>query len=489
MSGSPSSAIMTFQNAFQTPSLPTSYSGRAAAASAASSAVHENMTAMFARIFVSKPDKTTQKLVKKRPVANLAASTLAPSAFQRQAAGTASREPSHKPKFSLQAKPLPKEPQTNLIISNRISCDGSDVKTARSSSRHTVGPLDHQKPGHWRPGSVCSIGQADHPPKQQASRVTNSRAPTVSSSTRSQPSRTPMLSRDSRSPSSSSSIPAHSNPLRSSPSVATVPGPGPVNRGARSVQQIMGRRYTAKLSRMSVLPALPELTEEEQAFVSVLNSPITTLRCPIPRPAAPVNLPDAHCNQSRQLKARNDLVEFANELKAENAQLSVQLQDTVSQNIVATTQLEQQKKDNLALEETFKALWALVQPDNILETTQICQQVKLLSTSSQSQTTSAATTNKTRDITALERKLEQQTQQISSYRCSEAASRQLTQTLVHENKQMKARFDKVDAERLRLQTSLHAAEAKLERIERSLYVYPSSAQEILSGTASLLNRK
>lgn len=240
---------------------------------------------------------------------------------------------------------------------------------------------------------------------------------------------------------------------------------------------------------MSVLPALPELTEQEPAFVSVSKSPITALRCPIPRPAAPVNLPDAQRSQSQQLKARNDLVDFTNGLKAENAQLSVQLQDTVSQNIVATTQLEQQKKDNLALEESLKALWALVQPDNILETAQICQQVQLLSTSSQSQTTSAMTTNKTRDIAALERKLEQQTQRLSSYRCSDAASRHLTQTLVQESKQMKTRFDKVEAERLRLQTSLQAAEAKLERIERSLYVYPSSAQGILSGTASLLDRK
>lgn len=240
---------------------------------------------------------------------------------------------------------------------------------------------------------------------------------------------------------------------------------------------------------MSVLPALPELTEEEQACVSVLNSPITALRCSISRPTAPVNLPDTHRSQSQQLKARNDIVEFANELKVENAQLSVQLQDTVSQNIVAIDQLEQQKKETLALEESLKALWALVQPDNILETVQICQQVKLLSASSQSQTTSATTTNKTRDTATLERKLEQQTQQLSSVRCNEAASRQLAHTLVNENKQIKSRLNKVEAERLRLQTSLQAAEAKLERIERSLYVYPSSAQEILSGTASLLDRK
>lgn len=434
-----------------------------------------------------KPDNTTRKLVKKRSMANLAASGSAPSAFQRQASGSAPKEFSHAPESSLQAKPLPKEPQAKVSISSRIACDGPDVNTAQSSSRRSVSPQD-QRPDQWRPESMSSTGQGVHLPKQQASRDTNSSAPTLSSSTQLQYSRTPMSSIGSRSASSSSSVPAHPSPLRSSTSVATAPGPSSAHRGTRSVQQIMGRRYTTKLSRMSVLPALPELTEEEQAFVSVLKSPISTLRCPIPRPAAPVNLTDAHRSQSQQLKARNDLVEFANELKGENAQLSVQLQDTVSQNIVATTQLEQQKKDNLALEESLKALWALVQPDNILETAQIRQQIKLLSTSSQPQN-SATTTKNTQDIAALEQKLEQQTHQLLSYKRSEAASRQLTQTLVHENKQMKARFDKVEAERLRLQTSLHAAEAKLERIERSLYVYPSSAQEILSGTASLLDTK
>lgn len=241
---------------------------------------------------------------------------------------------------------------------------------------------------------------------------------------------------------------------------------------------------------MSLLPALPELVEEEAAFGSVMNSPMTALRCPIPRPTAPVNLPDAQRSQSQQLKARNDLVEFANELRTENAQLSVQLQNTVSQKIVATTQLQQQKKETLALEESLKELWALVQPNNLLETAQICQQVKLLSTSSPEQPqTSASTTRNTEDIAALEQKLAQQTRRLSSCKRSEAASQQLTQTLVNENKQMKARFDKVEAERLRLQTSLHAAEAKLQRIERSLYVYPSSAQEVLSGTDSLQDRK
>lgn len=242
---------------------------------------------------------------------------------------------------------------------------------------------------------------------------------------------------------------------------------------------------------MSVLPALPELIEEEHARASLLNSTKTASICPIPRPTAPVNLPDAQRSRSQQLKARNDLVEFTNELRTENAQLSVQLQDTVSQKIVATTQLQQQRKESFALEESLKALWALVQPNNLLETAQICQQVKLLSTSSQSQTsaTTTTTTKNTQDMAAMEQKFAQQTQQLSSFRRSEAASRQLTQTLVNENKQIKARFDKVEAERLRLQTSLHAAEAKLQRIERSLYVYPPSAQEILLGTASLPDMK
>lgn len=174
---------------------------------------------------------------------------------------------------------------------------------------------------------------------------------------------------------------------------------------------------------------------------------------PLPRLASPVNLPSIHRSQSQQLKARNDLVEAANDLKAENAQLSSALQDAISQRIVATTQLEQLKRDNVALQ-------ALLQP--------------------QQQQTTAPNTE------ALEQKLAQQAQQIAFLRRSDAASRRMADGMVVENKHMKAELDQIKSERTRLRAGLDAAEGKLERIERSLYIYPSSAvQEMAKRTSEL----
>lgn len=286
--------------------------------------------------------------------------------------------------------------------------------------------------------------------------------------------------------SSSPSTVAYSRPLQSKTPLAMAGVTGSVRR-ARSIQKIMGKKYIARLSRMSVLPALPELPDEEQPPTLVVPSTRMALPLPPPRPAAPVNLPDVHRSQSQQLKARNDLVEFADKLIAENAQMSSQLRDAVSCGVVFANQLEEQKKDSLALEESLQALWLLAQPGSILKTAQICEQVKFLATVSGNH--NPTVTKAHTGTTCPEQKLVQQSQQLVCYKRDDAASRQLADLLVHENKHMKSRLDRVEAERLRLQASLHAAEGKLERIERSLYVYPSSAQEILSGTAAALSRK
>lgn len=288
------------------------------------------------------------------------------------------------------------------------------------------------------------------------------------------------------SPSSRSTL-IHPNLIHSSLPVAMAVIPSSVRR-VRGVHQIMGKKYSTRLNRMSILPALAELSDEEQPCIPIVSSTTPILPCPPPRPAAPVNFPNVHRSQSLQLKARSELVDAADELKAENAQLSSNLRDAVSQRVVATTQLEQQKKDNVVLEEAIQALWSLVQPNNILKTTQICEQVRLLSIEV-SKSQPPIITGSVQDPTALEHRLVQQTQQLAFYKRNDAASRQLAETLVHENKNMKSRLDKAENESLRLQSSLHAAEVKLGRIERSLYIYPSSAQDIFSGSASPLDRK
>lgn len=153
--------------------------------------------------------------------------------------------------------------------------------------------------------------------------------------------------------------------------------PGSVER-ARIIQRIMGKKYTIKLSRMSVLPVLSELPEGAHSHTLVAPSLMAALPFPPPRPTAPVNLPDVQRSQRQQLKARNDLVDFANVLVIKNARLSSHLRGADARSVSFAKQLEQQKKDSLALEESIHALWSLVQPGSLLSTTQICEQIKVL---------------------------------------------------------------------------------------------------------------
>ncbi|KAJ4418993.1 hypothetical protein N0V82_005218 [Gnomoniopsis sp. IMI 355080] len=466
----PPSRRMAFNDAIKSSSEPSSLIGRAAVGAAVSSTAGKTMPAVFASIYYSKADRSPQKLKKKYPIPNLTASLSGPPQRQREAAPTPYRVFPHKPNSSAQEKSIPTEQQKELVVHNTVF--ELDAHPAYSSSSHPFGS-QMQRPRQVRHGSNISTVQAELPDSMKLRRPNGSSALPR-----------PVCGRLQLS-SSSPSTKVHFSPLHSKAPLAMAGATGSVRR-ARNIQRIMGKKYVTRLSRMSILPALSELPDEEQSPTLLVTPRTTALPLPPPRPVAPVNVPDVQRSQSQQLKARNSLAEFADKLIVEKAQMSLQLRDAVSHSVIFANQLEQQKQDTLALKESLQALWSLAQPGSTLKTVQICEQVKLLAAVSGCQIPNVTKTIP--ESAVLEQKLIQQSQQVVCYKSNDAASRQLANSLVHENKHMKSRLDKVEAERLRLQASLHAAEVKLERIERSLYVYPSSAQEILSGTAASLSR-
>lgn len=502
---------MVSKNAVNSPSAPSFFAGRAAA-DAVYPAIGKSMWAMFASVYHAKTDYRPRKLTKRRPVRESTLSTFAPPPSQLGRVPTFPRADSSQLKATSQTKPIFEEPQRKLAVPSRSAVFEMDATPTRISSRRPANPPYRTSPPtgtQIQPPNQVRRELSDHP-SARLSATTNTLPPLSARLKRpnlpTPVGARPMPSGSLRSPPPSPSVlagekwswEAHPDPLHSDSPSATAAAPDPGTR-TRGVHQIMGKNYTRKLSRMSVLPALAEVSDEAHTHTPesparpvvpsiTVSRAIVALHAPLCRPAPPVNLPDIQRSQSQQLRARNDLVEAANSLRAENTQLSSYLQDAVSRSIVATTQLEHQKRDNLALEESLKALWSLVQPntglDNISKTAQICEQVRLLSTAV-SNFQGPNTNDAANSVAALEQKLAQQTTQLSLCKRNDVTSRQMAKALIHENKLMKTRLDKVEAERLHLQTSLHAAEVKLERVERSLYVYPSSAQEILGGASPL----
>lgn len=350
-----------------------------AGAGAISSAVGKIMPAVFAKIYYSKTDHVPRKLTKKRPFADLSQAKPIPSGCQR--------------------KPVVPVRNTTVEMDAAPAC-GRSLRLADAACRDSPpavaqSPMPHQ----MRPGSIPSTVHVELPHDQNARRSARSSPLLSPSSARSQRSNLPKPVAK-RLPSGSSRFhptlaqSRHPNPLYSNP-LSAMPAVSDSVKRTQGINQIMGKKYTRRLSRMSILPALSELSNEDRPSTPELRAgpvissaavsrSMTVLQIPPSRPASPVNLPNIQYIQRQQLKARNELVEAANELKAENTQLSSYLQDAVSRSIVATSQLEQQKKDNLVLDEALQALWMLVQPNtglaHITKTAQICEQVKLLST-------------------------------------------------------------------------------------------------------------
>lgn len=465
----------------------------------ASTVGKSSVSAVFARLYHgTKTDHVPRKLSKKRSVSDLKPLISAPLPIQRPTtAPTPSRASLIQPTASSQAK----KDATNVTAALKPSRCPVPVSSSR------VVPSKPQKacaagPNQVRPAVPAPISAKTSDTAFRRSASSTPHAPRYALLRPDQPkaaanSLPSGIPRPSPSPVSKPSWPwaPHPNPLRCNPALALTVRPVPVT--SLTVPKIMGRRYARRLSRMTCLPTLqesasenlpPTLHPELKAPAAERKSaaPMAPFRLPT-RPAPPVNLPSHHQIQSQQLQARNDLMEAVDDLRMENTQLSSAVQNAVSQRIVAVTQLEQQKRDIQALEASLKSLWALVSPQTglaeVSSTPQICEQIQLLSASAtkprphpqrQQQTPPA--------LVYLEQKLAQQTQEIALRRRSDAASRRMADTLIVENKQMKARLDQVEAERLRLRTSLNAAEAKLERVERSLYIYPTSAVQEMTKT-------
>ncbi|CAN8102805.1 unnamed protein product [Discula destructiva] len=432
-----------------------------AVAGAVASVVGTGPPAVLARIYHRYgADHVPRKLTKKRPILDLKACILAPLPLQRSLIPAPARGPS-----------------CRLNEENRTPA-GSQCKSAMAPKMTETRTLTNQV----RPTNVLPNGHAgmtDTVARRSAASKPLSKASVLTAPTPQHPHQHKSVAEAFRSgipgPSQSSAAlqpgGSHPNPLRSNPPQAVTRGPASV-RPAR-VSRIMGKRYGMKLNQMTILPTLSEATGENlppsppplEAPATGRNATTALPLSPSPRPSPHVDVPEPQRSQTQQLEdARDDPVKAANALKAENVQLYSDLQELVSQRIIAVTQIEQLKRHNRALETALEAMR---------------EQLEQLSSGNVTNKSPQPTSNQGPHMAAVEQKLAQQAQRLTFYKRSDAASRGMVGALVNENKHMETRLDKAEAERSRLRKGLDAAEGKLQRIERSLYVYPSSTTQEL----------